>query len=249
MLAGVDEPAEHSGAVAPAARWLRLLLANQRELVERAAARFGARDLRVFGSVARGDARDDSNIDLVARFDFDQTGTDPEALAERLHKLLEAQVEVVDEAMLGERVRADVLAEAVVLERLVDAPRRAARHRPGELLLERLGRLAELASVLVAAGPEALEGPFARAAARTVVRRAGQVVGDVGRAVEQQVLPRSFAAALAGCEAIDDSETDTEVLWQLLVRLDGQLGPLVADRLAEFTPLPLREPPPRPLEE
>ena len=45
------------------------LLKDRREDILRIAAQYGAHNVRVFGSVARGEAREDSDIDLLVKFD------------------------------------------------------------------------------------------------------------------------------------------------------------------------------------
>lgn len=79
------------------------------------AARRGASNIRVFGSVARGDAGSTSDVDLLVDLDPDRSLFDLGGLLMDLTDLLGTEVDVVTEASLKPRVRQRVLAEAVPL--------------------------------------------------------------------------------------------------------------------------------------
>jgi len=79
------------------------------------AQRRGARNVRIFGSVARKDARPDSDIDLLVDRDPDRSLLDVGGLAMDLTRLLDHPVDIVSEAGLRERIRARVLSEARAL--------------------------------------------------------------------------------------------------------------------------------------
>ncbi|HEU5151782.1 MAG TPA: nucleotidyltransferase family protein [Iamia sp.] len=79
------------------------------------AARRGASNIRVFGSVARGDADSTSDVDLLVDLDPDRSLFDLGGLLMDLTDLLGTEVDVVTEASLKPRVRQRVLAEAVPL--------------------------------------------------------------------------------------------------------------------------------------
>ncbi|MGE0454022.1 MAG: nucleotidyltransferase family protein [Vicinamibacteria bacterium] len=88
---------------------------QKRAEVLRAAARHGARNLRVIGSVARGEARPDSDLDLLVDLDPGRSLLDHAALVIELETLLGCKVDVATERGLRPRVRDRVLAEAVPL--------------------------------------------------------------------------------------------------------------------------------------
>ncbi len=90
---------------------LASLHAHRDELL-RLAALFGARDVRVFGSVARGQDGADSDIDLLVRWDDGASLTDWAGFQQEAERLLGARVEVVSEASLHWYIRDRVLAEA-----------------------------------------------------------------------------------------------------------------------------------------
>lgn len=79
------------------------------------ARKYGARHVRVFGSVARGDERPTSDLDLLVQFDANAPVFARLDLAEELSRLLGVKVEVVKEEALHRVIRADVLREAVAV--------------------------------------------------------------------------------------------------------------------------------------
>lgn len=79
--------------------------------------RFGATNPRLFGSVARGDARDDSDLDLLVDL---TPGAGNEllrvaGLAEELSELLSVRVDVVATTLLRDEVSATALEDAVAV--------------------------------------------------------------------------------------------------------------------------------------
>jgi len=72
---------------------------------------YGAHDVRIFGSVARGDNRDNSDIDFLVEFDKGRTLFDLVGLRLDLQELLGATVEVVTPNSLR-YIRDRVVAEA-----------------------------------------------------------------------------------------------------------------------------------------
>jgi hypothetical protein len=92
------------------------LLKHKREKILRIAAKHRALHVRIFGSVARGEANDHSDIDFLVDYALDQTSHwFPAGLMLELQQLLERKVDVATEAALGERIRAQVLKEAIPL--------------------------------------------------------------------------------------------------------------------------------------
>ena len=91
------------------------LLKGQREQVLRIAARHGARNVRVFGSVARGTAGPESDLDLLVEVGPDHSPWFPGGLIADLEELLGRSVEVATESALHWCIRDQVLKEAVPL--------------------------------------------------------------------------------------------------------------------------------------
>jgi hypothetical protein len=91
------------------------VLREKREEILRIAARHGARNVRVFGSVARGEADERSDIDLVVEFEPGRSLLDHAALWLELQELLGCKVDVVSDRGIKPRIRDRVLREAVPL--------------------------------------------------------------------------------------------------------------------------------------
>ena len=89
------------------------LLRDKREEVLRLAERHGARNVRIFGSAARGEARPDSDIDFLVDMEPGRSLLDLGGLLMDLRGLLGRPVDVVTERGLKERIRPRVLKEAV----------------------------------------------------------------------------------------------------------------------------------------
>lgn len=71
-------------------------LRTRREEILRIAARHGARNVRVFGSVARGRARPDSDVDFLVELAPDRTVLDLSGLILDLREVLDREVNVVE---------------------------------------------------------------------------------------------------------------------------------------------------------
>ncbi len=91
------------------------LLKEKREEILKIAAKHGARNVRVFGSVARGEADPESDIDLLVDMEPGRSLLDLGGLLMDLRELLGREVDVVTERGLKPRIRARVLQEAVAL--------------------------------------------------------------------------------------------------------------------------------------
>ena len=91
------------------------LLAEKREEILRIAARHGAYNVRVFGSVARGDAGVASDVDLLVDVRPDHSAFFPGGLVADLEDLLGRRVDIVELAGLHWYLRDTILHEAVPL--------------------------------------------------------------------------------------------------------------------------------------
>jgi uncharacterized protein len=88
---------------------------RRRSDILRLTERYGARNVRVFGSVARGEAQPESDLDLLVEFEPHRSLLDLIGLELDLRDLLGSHVDVATVASLKERIRPRVLAEAVPL--------------------------------------------------------------------------------------------------------------------------------------
>ena len=91
------------------------LLQSHRNDILSIAARHGAHNVRVFGSVARGEARPDSDVDILVDMEPGRSLLDLGGFLVELQTLLGVEVDVVTEKGLRPRVRAQVMQEAVSL--------------------------------------------------------------------------------------------------------------------------------------
>ena len=91
------------------------LLQSRRDEILTVARRHGVTQIRVFGSMARGDARADSDIDFLVEVGPDTTPWFPGGLVAELEDLLDRRVQVVTERGLDSLLRDRVLGEAVPL--------------------------------------------------------------------------------------------------------------------------------------
>ncbi|MEA5557310.1 nucleotidyltransferase family protein [Nodularia spumigena] len=95
---------------------LKQLLYEKREEILRIATQHGAYNLRLFGSVARGEETDASDIDFLVDYDLDKISPwFPGGLISDLENLLNRKVDVVTPKSLHDLIRDKVFHEAVYL--------------------------------------------------------------------------------------------------------------------------------------
>jgi uncharacterized protein len=92
---------------------LEQLLREKRDDIKRIAARHGAYNIRVFGSVARGEAGPESDIDILIDVGPTTSSWFPAGLVLDLEDLLGRRVEVITEKALNPELRDHVLREAI----------------------------------------------------------------------------------------------------------------------------------------
>src|SRR5690348_11332522 len=91
------------------------LLQSKRDDILRIASHYGAYNVRIFGSVARGEADEQSDIDFLVNMEPGRSLLDLCGLLIDLEELLGCKVDVVTEKGLRNRIRESVLKEAVAL--------------------------------------------------------------------------------------------------------------------------------------
>ena len=94
---------------------LQDLRATRREEILRLAAKRGAKNVRIFGSLARGESDERSDVDFLVDLEPGRTLFDLSGLLLDLESLLHSSVDVVTERGLRPRIRERVLEEAVPL--------------------------------------------------------------------------------------------------------------------------------------
>ena len=90
-------------------------LRNKRNDVLLIAKKHGATNIRIFGSVARGEADEKSDIDFLVDMEPGRSLFDLGGLLMDLRELLGMEVDVVTERGLKQRIRERILREAIVL--------------------------------------------------------------------------------------------------------------------------------------
>jgi uncharacterized protein len=94
---------------------LNELIQEKREEILALAAKHGARNVRVFGSVARNEAGPESDVDFLIDLGPKRTPWFPGGLIIDLENLLGCKVDVFTEKGLKRRIRERILQEAVPL--------------------------------------------------------------------------------------------------------------------------------------
>jgi len=94
---------------------LETLRVERREEILRLAERHGGHNLRVFGSVARGDSNASSDLDLLVAWEPGRSLLDHSGLVQDLQELLGVKVHVGTEKSLHWYVRDRILREATHL--------------------------------------------------------------------------------------------------------------------------------------
>ncbi len=88
---------------------------SRREEIMNIAKKFGAKNVRVFGSVARGEEGPESDIDIIVEMEKGSSLLDIIAIKQDIEELLGREVDVVTEASISPYIRNEVLREAVNL--------------------------------------------------------------------------------------------------------------------------------------
>ncbi len=89
------------------------ILKGKREEILRIAAKYGARNMRLFGSVAKGLATEASDVDILVEMESGRSLIDLVAIKQDLEDLLGRQVHVITALSLSPYMRDEVLKEAI----------------------------------------------------------------------------------------------------------------------------------------
>ncbi len=90
-------------------------LAGRRDEIIDIASKYGARNVRIFGSRSRGPGGPQSDLDVLIDLDADRSLLDIVAIKQDLEDMLRIKVDVLTEASLSPYIRTHVLQEAVNL--------------------------------------------------------------------------------------------------------------------------------------
>ena len=88
---------------------------DNKPLILRVCSKYGASNIRIFGSVARKEATEDSDIDLIVDMDDSRTLFDLGGLWEELNSLFNIRIEVFKEKTLKSHIKEAALKEAIKL--------------------------------------------------------------------------------------------------------------------------------------
>jgi predicted nucleotidyltransferase len=91
------------------------ILKNKRNEILDIANHYGARKMRIFGSILRGEATVNSDVDFLVELEQGRSLLDIIAIKQDLEDLLGCKVDVVTEAALSPYIRDEVLGQAVSL--------------------------------------------------------------------------------------------------------------------------------------
>jgi len=91
------------------------LLKSKRDIILELAAKHGAKNVRVFGSVVRGEADDLSDLDLLVDMESGRNFLDLVALWQDLEESLGCHVDVITEGGISPYLKDQILAEAIPL--------------------------------------------------------------------------------------------------------------------------------------
>lgn len=87
----------------------------KRDEILRISKKYGAYNIRIFGSVVRGEANKDSDLDILIDLEPDRSLLDHAGLLMELQELMNCKVDVVTEKGLRQRIRENILKEAIPL--------------------------------------------------------------------------------------------------------------------------------------
>lgn len=91
-------------------------LRSNKDIIEALGSQYGARHIRVFGSIAGGEEQPDSDVDFLVELPYGyDLFTQRLPLTEKLADLLHRKVELIPEHELNRHIRERVVREAVEL--------------------------------------------------------------------------------------------------------------------------------------
>lgn len=91
---------------------LPFFLQNNRLKILQITERYGARNVRIFGSMARGESKPASDVDFLVDMESDRSLLDLAGLKVELEELLQRKVDVITETSLYWLLRRKILKEA-----------------------------------------------------------------------------------------------------------------------------------------
>jgi len=92
-------------------------LRSKREKIYEIASEYGVSNIRVFGSVARGEEREDSDVDLLVNIDYKKYGSGFARVdfKEKIEKYLKHKVDILTEKSLYHSIKKEVMKGSIPL--------------------------------------------------------------------------------------------------------------------------------------
>lgn len=91
---------------------IREILSLKKDEILKIAEKYGAHNIRIFGSAARGDDRPESDIDMLVELEENKNLLDQVGLMQELEELLGRRVDIVEPCALHWYVKDRILSEA-----------------------------------------------------------------------------------------------------------------------------------------
>jgi predicted nucleotidyltransferase len=91
------------------------IIKRKRNEILEISTRYGAKEIKIFGSALRGEAKTNSDVDLLVELEPGRSLLDIIAIKQDLEDLLGCKVDIVTEAALSPYIRDEVLNQAVRL--------------------------------------------------------------------------------------------------------------------------------------
>ena len=91
------------------------IIKKHRNEILKISTRYGAKEIKIFGSVLRGEAKRNSDVDLLVELESGRSLLDIIAIKQDLEDLLGCKVDIVTEAALSPYIKDEVLDQAVRL--------------------------------------------------------------------------------------------------------------------------------------
>ena len=92
-----------------------MLTENQKNIIIQAMLPFKPEKIGVFGSVARNESSDNSDIDILFSFDSTYTLFDLSGLKQKLQELLKKEVDLVEFSVIHKKLRNRILKDSIII--------------------------------------------------------------------------------------------------------------------------------------
>lgn len=91
------------------------ILKKNRDKILSICKKYGAKDIRIFGSLARGDSNKKSDVDILVKMEAGRTLFDLVDLWQELEEVLNCKVDIITEGGVSPYLREKIFSEAIPL--------------------------------------------------------------------------------------------------------------------------------------